>query len=126
MPLLRSRIRARVLTRSFGVTTEPAKAELLTRDHAFSLSELAQQSGASEAELRELVAYGAVTPNNPDALQWVFNGKYLPTIYAARRLGVSFALDPKGVALVVSLLDRIVEQDAQLGSLRAKLPRHAA
>jgi hypothetical protein len=103
----------------------PASAELLTRDNEFSLAELAQQSGASEAELRELVAYGAVTPNDPDALTWVFNGRYLPTIHAARRLGVSFALDPKGVALVVSLLDRIVEQDALLGSLRAQMPQFA-
>ena len=105
---------------------EPAKAELLTADHEFSLAELAQQSGASEAELRELVAFGAVIPVNPDALPWAFNGRYLPTINAARRLGVSFSLEPKGIALVVSLLDRIVEQDAQLGRLRAQLPQFVA
>jgi hypothetical protein len=106
------------------MSVEPATAELLSRDREFSLAELAQQSGSSEAELRELVAFGAVTPNDPDASAWVFNGRYLPTIHAARRLGVSFALDSKGMALVVSLLDRIVEQDALLGSLRAQLPQH--
>ena len=108
------------------MNTEPADAVLLSRNHEFSLAELAEHSGSSEAELRELVNYGAVTPIDPDSSPWVFNGKYLPALHAVRRLRVCFALEPKGVALVVSLLDRIIEQDAQLGSLRAQIPQHAS
>ncbi|MDO8597222.1 MAG: chaperone modulator CbpM [Sulfuricaulis sp.] len=104
--------------------TEYTEAVWLTDDHEFSLAELAELSGLSEAELRELVDYGAVTPINPDSSPWVFNGKCLLTVRTACRLRISFDLEPHGVALIVSLLDRIHELEAQLGSLRARLPHH--
>ena len=103
---------------------EHGDAVWLTEDNEFSLSNLAELSGLSEAELCELVDYGAVTPVNPDSPPWVFNGKCLLTIRTACRLRVSFDLDPHGVALIVSLLERIHDLEAQLGSLRAQLPRH--
>lgn len=103
---------------------EHSEAVWLTEDHEFSLAELAELSGLSEAELRELVDYGAVTPINPDSSPWVFNGKCLLTVRTACRLRISFDLEPHGVALIVSLLDRIHELEAQLGSLRAQLPHH--
>jgi len=106
------------------VKAEHTEAVWLTEDHEFSLAELAELSGLSEAEVRELVDYGAVTPLNPDSPPWVFNGKYLLTVRTACRLRVSFDLEPHGVALIVSLLDRIHELEAQLGSLRAQLPHH--
>ena len=104
---------------------ESTEAVWLTEDNEFSLAELAELSGVTEAELRELVDYGAVTPVNPDSPPWIFNGKCLLTIRTACRLRVSFDLEPHGVALIVSLLDRIHELEAQLGSLRAQLPRRA-
>jgi chaperone modulatory protein CbpM len=102
---------------------EHTEALWLTEDNEFSLDELAELSGVSAAELRELVDYGAVTPVDPDSSPWVFNGKCLLTIRAACRLRISFDLDPHGVALTVSLLERIHELEAQLGSLRAQLPQ---
>jgi len=107
------------------MSPEPIDKKMPTDSHKFSLSELAKQSGATEVELRELVAFGALIPVNPDKALGNFNGKYLSTIHAARSLGVSFAIEPKCIALVVSLLDRIVEQDAELCNLRAQLPQHA-
>jgi len=103
---------------------EPTEAVWLTEDHEFSLAELAELSGLSEAELRELVDYGAVTPIDPDSSPWVFTGKCLLTVRTACRLRISFDLEPHGVALIISLLDRIHDLEAQLGSLRAQLPRH--
>ena len=47
--------------------TRPVEAVWLTEDHEFSLAELAELSGLSEAELRELVDYGAIAPVNPDS-----------------------------------------------------------
>lgn len=104
------------------MNAEQTEAVWLTEDHRFSLAELAELSGLSEAELRELVDYGAVAPIDPDSSPWVFNGKCLLTIRTACRLRISFDLEPHGVALIVSLLDRIHELEAQLGSLRAQLP----
>ena len=102
--------------------TRPVEAVWLTEDHEFSLAELADISGLSEAELRELVDYGAIKPVNPDSPQWVFQGRCLVTVRAACRLRVSFDLEPQEVALVISLLDRIQDLEAQLASLRAQLP----
>ena len=102
-----------------------AEAQWLTGECEFSLTELVELSGSSVEELRELVEYGAITPVNPESPQWVFPGQCLPTVRAACRLRLSFDLEPHGVALVISLLDRIHDLEARLDSLRAQLPRRA-
>ena len=99
-----------------------AEAVWLTEEREFSLAELAELSGLSEAELRELVDYSAITPVDPESPQWVFTGRCLVTVRTACRLRVSFDLEPNAVAVVVSLLDRIHDLEAQLDRLRAKLP----
>jgi chaperone modulatory protein CbpM len=105
------------------VQPEAAEAVWLTEDHEFSMAELSELSGLSEPELRELVDYGAIAPVNPDASPWIFHGKCLITVRTVCRLRVSFDLEPHGIALVVSLLERINDLEAQLGSLRAQSPR---
>ncbi len=105
--------------------TEHAEAQWLTEASRFSLSELVELSGSTVEELQELVEYGAITPVNPESSDWLFPGQCLPTIRVACRLRVSFDLEPHGVALVISLLDRIHDLEAQLGSLRAQLPGRA-
>ena len=105
---------------------KPVEAVWLAEDNEFSFPELVELSGLSEAELHELVDYGAITPVDPDSPQWVFKGRCLITVRAAYRLRASFDLDPHGIALVISLLDRIHGLEEELGSLRAQLPRHAA
>jgi chaperone modulatory protein CbpM len=104
------------------VEAEHAETQWLTDKAEFSLTELVELSGSSVEELRELVEYGAITPVNPDSSSWVFPGHCLPTIRVACRLRVSFDLEPHGVALVISLLDRIHDLEAQMNSLRAQLP----
>ncbi len=104
---------------------EHAEAQWLTEASRFSLSELVELSGSTVDELRELVEYGAITPVNPESSDWLFPGQCLPTIRVACRLRVSFDLEPHGVALVISLLDRIRDLEAQMGSLRAQLPDRA-
>ena len=94
----------------------------LTEDREFTLVELAEISGLTEAELREFVEYGAIAPVDPESPQWVFKGGCVVTVRTACRLRASFELEPHGVALVVSLLDRIRDLEAQLGRLRAQLP----
>jgi hypothetical protein len=102
---------------------EPANAVWLSEDNEFSLTELVELSGVSESELRDLVELGAVTPLDPEASLWLFNGKCLLAVRTAHRLRLSFDLEPHAIALVVSLLDRIHGLEAQIGSLRAQQPR---
>ena len=100
------------------------EAVWLTEEYELTLTELTELSGLTEAELRELVDYGCIAPVDPHSTQWVFKGKCVTTVRAASRLRASFELEPHGVALVVSLLDRISDLEAQLNTLRAQMPRH--
>lgn len=104
--------------------TEYTEATWLGDGHEFSLTELAELSGLSEAELRELVEYGVFKPVDPDAPSWIFSGNCLSAVRMAYRLRVSFELELQGVALTVSLLERIHELESQLRSVRAQFPQH--
>ncbi len=104
------------------MSPEHDDAEWMTEDHAFSLTELAEISGLPESELRELVDYGAITPMDPEASSWAFSGKCLLTVRTACRLRISFDLEPHGVALMVTLLERVQDLEAQVRDLRAQLP----
>jgi len=98
-------------------------AEWLDDRLAFSFAELARFSCLSEAELRELADYGALVPNNPQETEWTFSGDMVVTVQIAGRLRNDLELDPKALALALTLIGRIRELEAQLCSLRAQLPR---
>ena len=104
---------------------EHAEAQWLTEKCEFSVHELVELSESSVEELRELVEYGVITPVNPQSSQWVFPGQCLSIIRAACRLRASFDLETHGLALVISLLDRIHDLEAQMDGLRAQLPGRA-
>jgi hypothetical protein len=102
---------------------EQADAVWLDDRLEFSFAELERFSGLSEAELRDLVDCGAVAPTNPQETEWKFSGDIVVTVQAAGRLRADLELDPQALALAVTLLNRIRELEAQIGSLRAQLPR---
>ena len=83
------------------------------------LSELADLSGLSEAEVLELVEYGALAPAEAAGEQWLFAVRSITVARTARRLGEEFALEPHAVALLLAYLDRIRELEAQLRAARA-------
>lgn len=85
--------------------------------------QLAELSGLSEAEIQELMDYGAIEPIDPNAVQRTFDAQSLITTRTARRLRDDFDLNPHGVALALALLDRVHDLEAQLRELRARLPR---
>jgi hypothetical protein len=95
----------------------------LTEACEFSIEELAEISGLTEGELREFVEYGAIAPVDPSATRWRFTGRCVVAMRTASRLRADFDLEPHGIALVISLLDRIGELQSELERLRAQLPR---
>jgi hypothetical protein len=105
------------------VAAEHADAVWVTESREYSLAELVALSGLPEAELRELVEYGAVRPANLQAASWAFSGQCLLSVRAANRIRDSFELEPHGLALVVSLLERIRELEAMLDKATAQQPR---
>jgi hypothetical protein len=98
------------------------QATWLHEHYEFSLEELCELSGLSEAELRELVDQGVLAPIEPGARAWAFRADRLVVARSARRLRKDLDLDPHGVALVVALLERVRDLEAELRDLRAKLP----
>lgn len=88
-----------------------------------SITELAELSGLTEGELRELVEIGAIVPVEPAATRWTFRTECVVTVKTAVRLRNDFDLDERGLYLSLTLLDRIHELEAQLRALHARLPR---
>ena len=97
----------------------PAEPVWLTEDYQVSWTELVECSGMSEAELNELVEYGAIEPMDAGAAPWAFQGRCLQTARAAVRLRSAFDLEPHALALVVGLLQRIRELEQELRAARA-------
>lgn len=102
--------------------TEHPDAMWLDAQHEYSIAELVQCSGLSEAELRELVDYGALVPQSPQGEQWTFSGDIVVCVQAAGRLRADLELDAQALALAVTFIRRIRELEAQVGELRAQLP----
>jgi chaperone modulatory protein CbpM len=90
----------------------------------FSLAELADLSGMPEAVLRQLVDYAALTPVDDDnAAEVRFSAECLITARTAQRLRNDFDLDANGLAMALSLLERVRELERRLQSLGAQFPK---
>ena len=95
----------------------------LDENHELSVTELAQLSGLSEAELDELVDFGAIAPIDPSAPQRTFRASRVVAARTARRLRHDFELDTQGLAVALTLIERVHDLEAQMRELRAQLPR---
>lgn len=102
---------------------ELTEAVWLDERGAVTLVELAQCSGLTESELRDLVELGALEPMDPDAAEWSFTARCINAARVASRLRNDFELDNQGLALVLALLDRVQELESALQRLNARLPR---
>ncbi len=102
---------------------EISEAVWLDRAGVISMSELAQLSGLSEAILLQLIEYEVLPPAASAAGGPTFTGDCLVTARMACRLQSDFELDAAGLALVLSLLDRIRGLEAEVRGLQAQAPR---
>lgn len=83
--------------------------------------ELQRASGLTEADLAELVRYGALTPRDPAATTWTFEARWMVVARHASRLRREYELDPYGVSVVLSYCERIERLEAEIRALRAPL-----
>jgi chaperone modulatory protein CbpM len=99
-------------------TKESVRVDTVTE---VSWTQMVTASGLSEAELTELVNYGAIVPRDPAAAAWTFEAHWLFVARKASRLRRDFDLDPHGVSVLLCYLDRIEALEAELQALRARL-----
>ena len=88
-----------------------------------TLAELAELSGFSQQELRDLQACGAIAPVDPDAEPPRFGAQCIVAVRTAHRLRADFELDTQGLAVALALLERINSLEAELRGVQAQLPR---
>jgi hypothetical protein len=105
------------------VQIEYSEALWIDERSIVSLEELAERSGLSESQLRELVDYGALAPVDPGAPQWTFQTQCIVAARIAYRLHHDFELPPEGLAVVMGLVERVQALEAELRDLRARSPR---
>lgn len=100
---------------------ESSEAFNLDESGALSFAQLVEQSGLSEADLRELVDCGALAPRDAGAPLWTFSSRCIVTARTARRLRDDFALeDVHTVAIVLRFTQRIESLEQELHRLRAQ------
>jgi chaperone modulatory protein CbpM len=98
----------------------------LHEHHSLSVRQLAELSGLSDLEVTELMDYGAIEPIDIDERERTFDARCIVDARTARRLRDDFDLNMHGVALALTLLDRVRNLETQLGDLRARLPRRVS
>jgi chaperone modulatory protein CbpM len=101
---------------------ELTEAVWLDERGVVSLMELAQCSGLSEEELRQLIDLGVLAPNEPQSDEWQFSARTILAARTASRLRNDFELDAQGLALTLTLLERVRELEAQVHYLQACVP----
>ena len=103
------------------MTHDHDEAMWLHTQARFSIVELVESSGLPEPVLRELVEYGALSPAEPEAQQWVFGGDCVVRVRTAARLRNDLELETPALALVLSLLDEIDRLGGEVRRLGAQL-----
>lgn len=85
-------------------------------------TELIEASGLSEAEFEELMECGVLAPEASSAEPRTFAARSVTVARTARRLRKDFGLSADGLALAMTLLQRIRDLETQVERLRAQLP----
>ena len=98
-------------------------AEALAMDEqgVLTMAQLVEVSDLSEAELRALVDYGALTPVDPTAPSWTFTATWIVVARTAGRLRRDFELDAHSLSVVLRYAQRIEALEAELRAMRARL-----
>lgn len=92
-------------------------------DVTYTVIEFCQLTDISEEELQEVVALGVIAPRDDTENQWVFDVPALSHLRRARQLRYELALDWPGIAMTLTLLERIAVLSKENQQLRRQLSR---
>ncbi|GAB2941762.1 chaperone modulator CbpM [Hafnia psychrotolerans] len=89
----------------------------------YTVTELCQSTGIMQDELIEVVGLGVIVPLEPTDRVWIFNAEALNGLKRARRLQNELDLDWSGVAMTLTLLERVEQLKKENDQLRRQLDR---
>lgn len=93
----------------------------LRGDKRISLTELKQVSGLTTREIEELLDFGVLEVQGKDPDNWIFSSHCITVVRRATRLKKDFELNPPGIALALTYLERIQELESRLRELECQL-----
>jgi chaperone modulatory protein CbpM len=99
------------------------EATLLEEHIQIALDELERASGLSIEQITELVEYGVFQPVGARPHEWRFAARSISVGRTANRLRADFELATPGLALTLSLLERIEELEREVTALQAQALR---
>ena len=105
------------------MTIEITQAVWIEEHAPLSFDEIVQLSGLPPEVVHGLIDSGAIEAAGGTRSQKRFDARCVTALLAARRLHADFELDSNGVAVAVTLLEKIRELEVQLQRLRTQLPR---
>ncbi|CFQ33832.1 MULTISPECIES: chaperone modulator CbpM [Yersinia] len=89
----------------------------------YTVTELCQSTGIMQEELVEVVGLGLIVPLEPADSVWVFDADALSSLKRAQRLQNELDLDWSGVAMTLTLLERVEQLKKENNQLRRQLDR---
>ena len=89
----------------------------------YTVTELCQSTGIMQDELVEVVGLGVIVPLEPADTVWVFDADALSCLKRACRLQNELDLDWSGVAMTLTLLERVEQLKKENDQLRRQLDR---
>lgn len=106
-----------------GIGDLPEAAGFPEPDAWYSLAELAELSGLSQAVILELVEAGLLGEASASRAGSAFRAESLMVARRAHRLRADFELDDSATVLALALLQRIEALEARLRELECQLGR---
>lgn len=88
----------------------------------YTLIEICRSVDISPEELTEVVGLGVISPLERDP-QWVFDYHALHNLRRARRLQIELELEWSGIALAMTLMDKVDRLEKENLQLRRQLER---
>ncbi|RLM19021.1 chaperone-modulator protein CbpM [Brenneria alni] len=95
----------------------------MAEEMTFTIVELCQSVDISQDELVEVVGLGVIVPLEPDKPRWIFDYHALHCLRRAQRLQAELDLDWSGIAMTLTLLDKIDALKKENDQLRRQLNR---
>ena len=99
------------------------EATLLEEHILIAVDELERASGLSIEQITELVEYGVFQPQGSRPHEWRFAARCIAVGRRANRLSAAFDLAMPGLALTLSLVERIEALEHELSAMRAQALR---